>query len=81
MIKLKFVSQITIPPRPKASKHVYHLYSVIVKDRDNLLNYLIDKGIDAKVHYPIPMHLQPASKEYNYSIGDFPVQVNLPVSQ
>ena len=34
---------------------------------------MIDHGIDAKIHYPVPMHLQPAAKEYGYKEGDFPV--------
>ena len=34
---------------------------------------MIANGIDAKVHYPIPMHLQPAAKSFGYSEGDFPV--------
>ena len=51
---------------------VYHIYVIKVKDRDKLQSFLIDKNIDAKVHYPIPMHLQPASKFLNYKEGDFP---------
>ena len=42
------------------------------KKRDEIYNYLRDYGIDAKIHYPIPMHLQPAAKKYNYKKGDFP---------
>jgi len=37
------------------------------------MNYLIKNGVDAKIHYPIPIHLQPAAKYLNYSAGDFPV--------
>ena len=39
--------------------------------------FLNINGIDAKIHYPIPMHLQPAAKKYNYSEGDFPVAEKL----
>ena len=35
--------------------------------------YLINHGVDAKIHYPIPMHLQAAAKEYGYLNGDFPI--------
>ena len=43
------------------------------QDRDKLLQYLLDKGIEAKVHYPIAMHLQKASQYLGYKEGDFPV--------
>ena len=45
-------------------KEVYHLYHINVKKRDQLQQYLIKNGVDAKVHYPIPIHLQPAAKYY-----------------
>lgn len=69
---LKSVMEITIPIREKFIKQVYHLYSICCKNRDELKNYLITHGVDAKVHYPIPMHLQPAAKKYGYKRGDFP---------
>ena len=34
--------------------------------------YLIKNGVDAKIHYPVPVHLQPAAKYLKYKIGDFP---------
>jgi dTDP-4-amino-4,6-dideoxygalactose transaminase len=43
------------------------------KDRDKLLAYLIENGIEAKIHYPIPLHLQKASEHLGYKDGDFPV--------
>lgn len=64
---------IKLLPRREGIKHVYHLYMFQAKDRDNLLNYLIKNGIEAKVHYPIPLHLQNAAKELGYRKGDFPV--------
>ena len=54
-------------------KEVYHLYHVNVKkNRDQLVRYLISKGIDAKIHYPKPIHLQKAAKFLRYKKGDFP---------
>ena len=53
-------------------KEVYHLYHINVRRRDALKRYLIKNSIDAKVHYPIPIHLQPAAKYLNYKKGDFP---------
>ena len=37
------------------------------------MKFLIKHGVDAKVHYPVPIHLQPAAKYLKYSVGDFPV--------
>ena len=49
------IPQLTIPPRPKNQKIVFHLYIIFAKDRNKLLNYCLKKGIEAKVHYPKPM--------------------------
>ncbi len=64
---------IRIPARPSDRKQVYHLYIVRAERRDDLVTFLNANGVDAKVHYPIPMHLQPAALEYGYHVGDFPV--------
>jgi dTDP-3-amino-2,3,6-trideoxy-4-keto-D-glucose/dTDP-3-amino-3,4,6-trideoxy-alpha-D-glucose/dTDP-2,6-dideoxy-D-kanosamine transaminase len=63
---------VSVPKRPANVKHVYHLYIVRVKDRDKLLAHLKSNGIDAKIHYPIPMHLQKAAAHLGYKRGDFP---------
>jgi len=74
---LRAIPQISVPDRPAHIKQVYHIYVVRAERRDELQAYLISKGIDAKVHYPLPMHLQPASSEYGYAEGDFPVAEGL----
>lgn len=70
---LSHIPQIKIPQREANVKQVYHLYSVLCENRDDLQAYLISRGIDAKVHYPIPMHLQPAARYLGHQKGDFPV--------
>jgi dTDP-4-amino-4,6-dideoxygalactose transaminase len=67
---------VEIPPRPPHVKHVYHLYIVRVKRRDELLAYLKANDIDARVHYPIPVHLQKAAAYLGYKQGDFPTAEN-----
>jgi len=53
-------SHLILPePRPQAH-HVYHLYVVRTPHRDELLRHLDREGIKALVHYPVPVHLQPA---------------------
>lgn len=70
---LEKIKQITIPPRLEGFHLVYHLYIVFAQDRDGLLQYCIDKGIEAKVHYPVPIYLQPALNSLCHRKGDFPV--------
>jgi len=64
---------IRIPARRPGVKHVYHLYIVRAKKRDELLAYLNKNGVEAKIHYPIPVHLQKAAQHLGYKEGDFPV--------
>ena len=64
---------ITIPPRRSNVKQVYHTYVIQAKDRDALCAYMLKKGIEVKIHYPIPLHLQKAASYLGYKKGDFPV--------
>ena len=64
---------IVIPERKANVKQVYHTYVIQASDRDGLLGYLEEQGVEAKVHYPIPLHLQEAAKPLGYKEGDFPV--------
>ena len=70
---LNKIKQIRIPPRPINYKIVYHLYIVFAQRRNELLQYCNDKGIEAKIHYPIPIYRQPALSFLNHKISDFPV--------
>ena len=67
------LKEISIPPRLKDFKIVYHLYIVFAEERDELLKYCLEKGIEAKVHYPVPIYRQPALKHLGHKLGDFPV--------
>ena len=51
---------IILPKQRKDSTHVYHLYVIRAERRDALLSFLREKGIGASIHYPEPVHLQPA---------------------
>ena len=70
---LKKIKEISIPPRLKDFKIVYHLYIIFAEKRDELYKYCLKKGIDAKIHYPTPIYLQEAYKYLKYKKGDFPV--------
>ena len=69
----KTIGQIIIPPRPKDFNIVYHLYIVFAKHREELLKYCLSRGIEAKVHYPVPIYRQPALAHLGHKEGDFPV--------
>jgi len=79
---------ITIPPKAVNEKCVYHMYMLLVENRDALNEHLKSKGISSKIHYPIPLHLQQASQHLGYKLGDFPVAesqakniITLPIHQ
>lgn len=61
------------PERPSGYREVYQLYLVSAKNRNQLADYLIKQGVEAKIHYPIPLHLQKAAVGLGYKRGDFPV--------
>ena len=71
--KLLREQDIILPYNSPNSKHVYHQYAVRVKKRDQLKNFLMNKGIATGIHYPIPLHAQPAYAWLKYKKDDFPV--------
>jgi dTDP-4-amino-4,6-dideoxygalactose transaminase len=64
--------RVRIPARQPSERHVFHLYMIEADDRDRLLQHLTERGIEAKIHYPVPLHLQPAGRRLGYREGDFP---------
>lgn len=54
------------------SHHVYHVYVVRSLQRDTLQQNLNEQEIQTGIHYPIPVHLQPAYADLGYKRGDFP---------
>jgi dTDP-4-amino-4,6-dideoxygalactose transaminase len=61
------------PAERAQCRHVYHVYAVRSSDRDGLQQRLGRLGIQTGIHYPIPVHLQPAYADLGYTEGDFPV--------
>jgi len=66
-------SAVMTPVAREDNRHVYYAYAVRVPRRDALLEHLAANGIGAVIHYPIPMHLQPAYREMGLPRGTFPV--------
>ena len=69
------VPRLRIPARAAWSTHIFHQYTLILKEgnRDDLCEYLKSKDIPCMVYYPLPLHLQNAYLDLNYRKGDFPV--------
>jgi dTDP-4-amino-4,6-dideoxygalactose transaminase len=67
------VPGVTLPMTAPGNEHVWHLYVIRIPRRDHVLRFLQDEGIQAGIHYPVPVHLQPAFRYLGYGPGDFPV--------
>jgi dTDP-4-amino-4,6-dideoxygalactose transaminase len=70
---LQGIGDLVLPYTASDATHVYHLYVIRTKKRDELQAFLSKKGIGTLVHYPIPPHLQPAYHHLNIKKGDFPI--------
>jgi dTDP-4-amino-4,6-dideoxygalactose transaminase len=66
-------SELQLPFEAPGRAHVYHLYAVRTKLRDQLFATLARDGVQCGIHYPVPIHLQPAYKGLGYRRGSFPV--------
>ena len=62
---------IKLPYENQNEFNTYHLFVIQTKNREKLKNFLLKKGIETGIHYPIPIHLQPAAKYLGYKKGDF----------
>jgi len=74
---LKGISQICLPAQRPGTRHTYHLYVIRTGRRDELMQFLRDKGIETTVHYPVALPNLPAYKYLGHSPGDFPVASQL----
>jgi len=79
---------VVLPPKRDRVVQVYHTYVVQVKQRTDLNRFLHENGVETKIHYPIPIHLQKPCRKMGYKRDDFPVCekqaesiVSLPVHQ
>jgi len=66
-------SGVVLPGEAGGAESVWHLYVVRTEQRDLAREYLVSRGVSASIHYPIPIHLQPAYQDLGYKRGDFPV--------
>lgn len=64
---------LALPQEAAYAEPVYHLYVIRTQRRDELLDYLRAQGVAAGIHYPIPIHQQPAYAHLGYAVGSLPV--------
>jgi dTDP-4-amino-4,6-dideoxygalactose transaminase len=70
---LSGIEGIVLPEEADYARHVYHLYTIRVKNRDKILEALAEKEIYCGIHYPVPLHIQEAYASLGYPAGSFPV--------
>lgn len=68
---------VQVPREKDYERPVYHRYMIRHHERDRLQAFLVDRGIETTVNYPIPVHLQRAASNLGYKKGDFPVAEKL----
>ena len=80
--------KIFFPVEKKEEFNTYHTFIIQVDQRNKLQNFLLKKGIGTAIHYPIPIHLQKASRFLGYKKNDFPIAekqasriLTLPINQ
>ncbi len=65
--------KVVLPRIGNNRNHVWHIFAIRCKERDELHKYLEKNGIHTLIHYPIPVHLQKCMSDLGYKEGDFPV--------
>ncbi|MBV8216058.1 MAG: DegT/DnrJ/EryC1/StrS family aminotransferase [Verrucomicrobia bacterium] len=61
------------PAQASYARHVYHIYAIRVRNRDETIQSLTDQGIATGIHYPVPVHLQEAYQSLGYTRYSFPI--------
>ena len=71
-IELLAGSGLQTPAEMPYARHVFHVFTIRVPERERAQKQLTEAGIATGIHYPIPVHLQPAHADLGYKSGDFP---------
>ena len=71
--RLLDATHVQLPPDRRAEFNTWHTFVIQVERRDELQAWLAERGVGTAVHYPTPIHLQPAARSLGYRRGDFPV--------
>lgn len=65
-------SPVQVPREAPGNRHVWHIFAIRTPHRDQLQKYLAREGVETGLHYPVPVHLQPAYADLGHRPGDFP---------
>ena len=86
--KLLHHERLYVPPDRNEEFNTFHTFVIQVDKRDQLQAHLKEIGIKTAIHYPVPIHLQPAAKALGHKMGDFPMTerqadriLTLPINQ
>lgn len=69
----RLLDRVTLPVTQPGNYHVFNQYTIRAQRRDELKNFLKDRGIGTEIYYPIPMHVQDCYRSLGHKKGDFPV--------
>lgn len=69
----KLAQHMWVPQDRPEEEPVYHRFIVQVDERSRLMKFLAENGVETRVNYPIPIHLQPIGRQMGYKGGEFPV--------
>ena len=72
-LALEGLEEILTPYEDPYARHVYHIYAIRVRERDEVIRRLGEIGIACGIHYPVPVHLQEAYSNLGYEAGSFPI--------
>ena len=74
---LRSIGGVAVPKVRHQTVHSFHLFVIKSDDRNNLMSYLAEKGIETQIHYPCALPYEPAYARYHHSASDFPVSASL----
>ena len=84
--RLKNNKNIKLMKVEEGNRCVYHIFPIFVKNRELIQQQLLEKGVQTGLHYPKPIHLQPAYSHLNHKVGDYEIselqskeQLSLPI--
>lgn len=67
------IPEVVVPVDRPFERAVYHTFVIQARRRDELKQFLQERGVETAIHYPIPIHLQESAKDLGYGPGSFPV--------
>lgn len=65
-------NKVCIPPIYQEVRHVYHLFPILVEDREAFQQYMKENGINTQIHYPVPPYVAECYRDFGYGWSDFP---------